>query len=218
MIKGAIFDVDGTLLDTMPFWASVGSRMLIRSGLTPVEGVDEMVLFMTLEESCSFIKNAYSLKQSVEEIKADVIKEVTDYYLYEAQPKAGIPEFLEGLRARGIKMAIATASDKRLVKASLTRMGLIEYFDEIFTCSELALNKQSGEIYRHAASFLGVNASEAAVFEDILIAVRSAKEAGFLTVAIEDFESARDREEIKTIADLYIKSPSDFNSFWRFVE
>jgi HAD superfamily hydrolase (TIGR01509 family) len=214
MIKAAIFDVDGTLLDTMPFWATVGTRMIKKAGLTPVEGLDKAVLFMTLEESCAFIKGAYGLPDTIESLVQNVIKEVTDFYLYEAQPKKGIPAFLEALADRGVKMAIATASDKRLVKYSLMRMGLDKYFGEIFTCSELNLNKRNGEIYLHAARYLGYGASDCAVFEDILVAVRSAKEAGFFTVAIEDNESAGDKEEIIKAADLYVSDKDGFNGFW----
>lgn len=218
MIKGAIFDVDGTLLDTMPFWARVGSRMIKKAGLEPVDGLDETVLFMTMEESCAFIKKAYNLPQSTDEIKAGVIKEVADYYLYEAQPKQGIPDFLELLHASGIKMAIATAGDKQLVKAALMRMGLDKYFGEIFTCSELNLNKRSADIYLRAAEFLGCAPSETAVFEDILVAARSAKDAGFFTVGIEDSESARDKEEIKSTVDLYVSELSDFDRFRSLVK
>lgn len=204
MIKAAIFDVDGTLLDTMPFWANVGSRMIGRLGFKPVEQLDENILFMTLEESCTFIKKTYNLPESVDEIKEAVVKEVAEYYLHEAKAKNGMPELLQYFKDKGIKMAIATAGDKRLVKAAFMRLGLNSYFEEIFTCSELNLNKESADIYLHAANALGTAPSETAVFEDILRAVRSAKRAGFITIAIEDSESECDREEIKRISDFYV--------------
>ncbi len=206
MIKAAIFDVDGTLLDTMPFWATVGSRMIGRLGFEPVEQLDENILFMTLEESCAFIKKTYNLSESVTEIKEAVVKEVADYYLHEAKAKNGMPELLQYFKDNGIKMAIATAGDKRLVRAAFIRLGLDGYFEEIFTCSELDLNKESADIYLHAASALGSSPNETAVFEDILRAVRSAKSAGFITVAIEDSESECDREEIKLISDFYVST------------
>lgn len=218
MIKAAIFDFDGTLFDTMPFWSRVGSRMIQKAGLEPVEGLDDTVLFMTLEESCAFIKKTYDLKESVGSLIDNVVKEVTDFYINEASPKPGIPEFLSELSSKGVKMAIATASDRRLITAALRRFGLDRYFAEIFTCTELGLNKQSGVIYNRAAEFLGTGINESAVFEDILIAARSAKEAGFFTVGIEDIESRRDRDEIIKTVDLYIASPEDFNKFWSYTE
>lgn len=204
MIKSAIFDVDGTLLDTMPFWSTVGSRMIGKLGFEPVEKLDENVLFMTLEESCAFIKNVYSLSESAEEIKEHVVKEVADFYRFEATAKDGMPELLKYFKNNGVRMAIATAGDKRLVTAALMRLGLDGYFEEIFTCSELNVNKESADIYLYIANYLGSDSSETAVFEDILRAVRSAKSAGFITVAIEDAESECDREEIKSIADFYV--------------
>ncbi|MBQ8896730.1 MAG: HAD family phosphatase [Clostridia bacterium] len=218
MIKAAVFDFDGTLFDTMPFWATVGTRMVKKAGLEPVENLDEMVLFMTLEESCAFIKQTYSLDNSIEELVNNVIKEVYGYYTQQAAPKSFIPEFLKKLKNKNIPCAIATASDRRLIELALKRFGLEEYFDKIFTCSELKLNKQSGEIYEIAAKSLGANIKETAVFEDILLAVRSAKQAGFLTVAIEDSESERDKQEIIKTADIYIRDENDLQKFWSYTE
>lgn len=97
MIKGVIFDFDGTLFDTMPFWAKVGSNMVKKAGYEPVEGLDDMVLFMTLEESCAFIKKTYSLTETVEALINNVVKEVYGFYTEKAAPKAGIPELLDFL-------------------------------------------------------------------------------------------------------------------------
>lgn len=218
MIKGVIFDFDGTLFDTMPFWAGLGSSMIKKAGLTPIEGLDEAVLFMTLEESCQFIKKEYHLEQTVEELIDNVVSEVTQFYCLEAKPKDGICELLQELERRNIKCVIATASDRRLIEIALKRFGLYEYFDDIFTCSELGLNKQSGEIYERCASHMGLTPETTAVFEDILVATRSAKQSGFFTVAVEDIESAKDKEEIIKLADLYVSDKNGFDAFWSYIE
>ena len=214
MIKGAIFDFDGTLFDTMPFWATLGSSMIKKAGLTPIKGLDEAVLFMTLEESCAFIKDAYNLKESVTELVDNVVKEVANFYCNHASPKAGIVEFMAEFKRRGIPCVIATASDRRLIEIALKRHNLLDKFEAIFTCSELNLNKRNGDIYNRCADFLSLKPEEIAVFEDILVATKSAKLAGFFTVAVEDVESEREREEIKQVADLYISSDDSFDIFW----
>lgn len=216
MIQGAIFDADGTLLDSMPIWKEVDARYLAGYGIVPSSAVSEAVSTMTLEESSLYFKEHYHLPDTPAQIRRDILRIVDDFYCREVEPKAGIPEFLEQLRQRHIPMAIATTGDRTLLETALRRLGLDAYFQEILTCSELATGKHQPFIYTTAAERLGTPIAATVVFEDALYAIRTAAEAGFPTVGIADAAGHTDQEEIRQIAHHYMDDFSDLSAFWAF--
>lgn len=214
MIKGIIFDIDGTLLDSMHIWSELGYRYLSSVGIEAKPGLAKILFPMNLDESSEYLKEAYSLTDSVEKITEDTVNILSDFYRYEAKPKAGVVEFIRQARERSIPMAIATSGDRRILNFALERLGISDCFTTILTCSDLKTNKRVPTIYLRAAELLGTKPEETAVFEDVLHAIRVAKSAGFVTCAIEDISSEQDREEIKMAADIYMKnfidSPANF--------
>jgi len=209
MIKGAIFDADGTILDSMHIWDEVGERYLRSKGKTPEDDLYKVLFPMTLEESSVYLKAHYGLDESPEEIKAGVLAIIDGFYRDEVDLKAGVKDYLEHLHQKGIRMAVATTSDQGQINAAFTRLDIRKYFQDIYTCSELQTSKREATIYLNAAEALGVIPSEVLVFEDVLYAVKTAKAAGFYTVAIEDAASADKKGEIKKNADLYIQDFTD---------
>lgn len=209
MIKGAVFDADGTLLDSMHIWDEVGERYLYSLGKLPEKNLRGILFPMTLEESSVYLKDRYRLTESPEKIKADVLGIIDSFYRFEVELKRGVRDYLNHLCQNGVPMAVATTSDKSQIDAALSRLGIRGFFQGIYTCSEFQTNKREPLVYLKTAEAIGVDPTEAAVFEDVLYAVKTAKGAGFFTVAVEDTASFEKREEIKKIADLYIQDFSD---------
>lgn len=205
MIKGIIFDVDGTLLNSMQIWNELGTRYLKARGIEAEPDLDKILFSLSLDEGCLYLKNQYSLEESVKEIADDIIKIMENFYLYEAKLKAGVKEFLKRMQKNGIPMIVATSSDKKIVELAFESLKITEYFTEIVTCTELKASKREPKIYLHCAKIIGTTPDETAVFEDVLHGIKSAKKAGFVAVAVEDFSSCVDKKEIMSIADYYIK-------------
>lgn len=218
MIKAAVFDVDGTLLDSMPIWMDAGERYLQILGIEPDPSVAEKIWDMSIAECSAYLKERYHLPLSVQEIYDGIIRMVQDFYFYEAPLKPGVKEFLEELKQKGIPMVIATSSDRSYLKAAFERTGIAEYFDRIFTCAEAGAGKTNPLIYEKAAEYLGVPPEEIWVFEDVIHAVRSAKQAHFHVAGLEDAASVKDREAIRNECDVYLKDFTEADRFWKKVE
>lgn len=207
-IKGAIFDVDGTLLDSMYTWRYRGEIYLENMGITPREGLQLDVRRMGFYESPKMIKEEYNLSQSPDEIRNGMMKVVDDYYKTNPQVKTGTVEFLEELKRNGVRMCIATATDRDMVEPGLVNAGIRDYFDEIFTCGGLGTNKTKPFIFEKAMEFLGTTKEDTVIFEDALYAVRTAKKAGFFVTGIFD-EQEPEQEEFRSLCDVFVHDLRD---------
>ena len=214
MIKGAIFDLDGTLLDSMSIWDTIGEDYLHSLGIEPRENLAETFKTFTLEESAEYYRTHYGVTLSVEEIVNGVNGMIEDFYRNTVPLKNGVLEFLAGLSEKGVKMCIATVTDKYLAEAALTRLKVRQYFGEIFTTAEVGCGKNDPRIYRTALACLGTEKSETIVFEDALHALMTAKNDGFSTVAVYDEHESR-QVEMKSAADYYI---ADFQNSLKIFE
>lgn len=215
MLKGIIFDADGTLIDSMHIWHDVSLRYLSRRGFEPLPGLTDLIFTMTLTEGCSYIKELYGIPDTVGQIIDDILSLIRDFYYYEVQLKPGVFEFLSGLHERGIPMVIATAGVRETLEAALARLGIRDFFDKLFFCTELSTSKREPFIYEHAAHHLGLEPSEICVFEDALYAVRTAKAAGFYVVGIADESQADKRDDIIKTADMFFRNFTDSDRFTR---
>jgi len=205
MMKAAIFDVDGTLLDSVPIWKDAAERYLKTLGIKAEEGLSDIIWNMSIPEGAAYMKERYKLKFSVEEIVSGVVSVVRDFYYEEAVLKPGAFEFLQKLKKRKVPMVIATASDKSYLQVALQRNGIDDIFQKIITCEEVGAGKTNSKIYLEAADYLNLPPKDIWVFEDALYAVETAKNAGFFVVGIYD-ESSRECEgDIQSLCDLYWK-------------
>ncbi len=203
-IRGAIFDMDGTLLDSMPIWEHYASTYLRERGILPPPELDTAIATYTLTDAVEYLKEAFALPESPAELLAGIDR--TTSALYEnVLPKRGIPELLALFCECGIPMAVATMTDRPVVERTLSRLGLIGYFSHIFTCEEVGARKNTPVIYDTALAALGTGREETAVFEDAWYAVKTAAAAGYPVVAIYDPSSDRHFAKAEAVAALAVR-------------
>lgn len=138
MCNGAIFDLDGVVLDSMSIWNDLGARYLRRLGVAPEPGLNEILFSMSMEQGAAYLQTRYALPMTAQEVGAGIEEMLQDYYYNEVPAKDGAPELLAFLAERGIGMAAATSSPRGHVTRALARLGLLEYFTEIFTTGRSA--------------------------------------------------------------------------------
>ena len=203
MIKGAIFDLDGTLLDSMFIWDTIGEEYLRSLGKEPHEDLKETFMTLTLEEAAEYYREHYGVTLSVKEIVDGVNAMVEQTYRTKVTLKPGIAEYLAWLKENGVRMCVATVTDRYLVEETLERLGVRHYFSEIFTCAEVGFGKDKPVIYQKALEHLETEKSDTYVFEDMLFALNTAKTDGFPTVGVYDRHEAH-QDDLKELADYYI--------------
>ncbi len=215
-IRGAIFDVDGTLLDSMFIWDTIGEAYLRSIGYQPKENLNETFKNMSLHQAARYYQTEYGVTLSIDEIMDGVNAMLERYYRFEVPLKPGAAELLERLRQSGVRLCIATATDRHLVEAALDRCGVLSCFGEIFTCNEVGHGKDEPDIFEATLRFLGTRKEETLVFDDALYAVRTAKEAGFPVVAVYDsHEKAQD--QIRMLADVYLEELTQLDKIRKYL-
>ena len=215
MIRGAIFDVDGVLLNSMPVWENLGELYLNSLGKEAERGLGDILFAMSLEEGADYLISRYGLQTTREEIVEDLTREVRDFYAEKVPLKEGVRQFLYELNEKKIPMVIATSGDRKNAEAALKRLKVLNYFQAVFTCSEIGSGKNQPDIYLAAALQLDTEPSDTWVFEDAFHAIRTAKSAGFKTAAVYDSSNDKDLAQIWNTADIYLPEFADFNIFWK---
>lgn len=208
MIKGAIFDLDGTIMDSMHIWETFGTDYLKTLGIDADDSVNTTVRRMSLEQGADFLKSGFGIELSENEIEDGISRMVYDEYSRQVKTKPGVTEYLAYLEKNGVKMCIATATDIDSVEAALKNNGILEYFGKIFTCSMVGKGKDSPEIYEAALEFLGTDKQDTVVFEDAYHCVKTAKSAGFRVIGIYD-RYEPEAEKTKSLCDDFAQDYTD---------
>ncbi len=204
--KGAIFDLDGTLLDSMHIWHDVDEEFFRRRNLKVTSEYIEVIKNMHLGAAAVYTKEKYNIQESVEDIVEEWLDLCAQGYLNDVDLKDGVFEYLKMLSDNGIKMAFATASEKQVCEGVLKKHGIFDFFETFAYVSEINIGKTEPDIYLLAAKRMGLNASDCVVFEDIIEGVRGAKKGNFIVCGVYDKSSAKDEDEIRKVADYYINS------------
>ena len=208
-IKAAIFDMDGTLLDSMGAWYTAGSRYMRSLGMTPPPTLDEDILRLSRAEAAAHMQ-ALGVDKSIEEIREGFNATMDDYYNNHAMPRPGAVVFVQRLHNAGTRICVASATDRRQVEAGLRHAGLYDMVERIFTCSELDTSKSDPKIFLAACDFMGATPEDTWVFEDARHAAETAKNAGFKVCGIND-ASEPDQKELEALADVYVLSMEELN-------
>lgn len=203
--KFAIFDMDGTLVDSMGFWKNLAPEYLHSKGVQQIpDDILERIKPMTMSESAALFQSEFGLTGDIE---AEMNAMMDDHYRSDIPLKQGVASYLRKLRTRGVLMCVASATAEHLMAACLSRLGILPSFAFLLSCESVGAGKRSPLVFREAAGRLGAEPAETAVYEDALYAVQTAKNAGFHVVGVYD-ESA-DWEAVKSIADETILSWED---------
>ena len=204
-IEAVIFDLDGSLVDSMWMWRDIDIEYLGRFGISLPDNLQTDIEGMSLGETAVYFQNRFHITDSVEKMKADWNEMARNKYKYEVHFKSNAREFLEVCLARGIKLGIATSNSRELVNTIGESLNFEKYFNCIITGCDVERGKPFPDIYLKAADKLQVAPANCLVFEDIIPGIRAGKAAGMRVCAVEDAYSAQDREAKKKQADYYIE-------------
>lgn len=215
MIKGVIFDADGTLLNSMPVWEHLGELYLKSLDIEAEKGLNETLFEMSMQQGAEYMIAQYHLDMTPEQVMDGISRELRDFYKNRVPLKEGVRSFLEGLREEHIPIMIATAGDRSNLEAALKRLCIQNWFEGILTCTEMGIGKGSPDIYLAAALQMDIEPQETLVFEDSYHAICTAKKAGFPTVAVYDKADDKYLGKIWNTADIYLSAYDNFELFWR---
>lgn len=210
MIHGAIFDLDGTLLDSMQFWSELGDLFVLSQGKTPRPGLCVALAPLSTLESAQYLRSEYGIEGTDQELMDTINGLIFAKYRDVIPFKPGAEKFLQSLRDQGVKLCVATATDKHLVLEALRRLDGEQYFDAILTCGEVGCGKDQPVVYDRALEALGTDKKETVIFEDAVHAIRTAKAAGYQVAAVQDQAAECDEAEIRRLADWYLEAYEDW--------
>lgn len=213
--KYAIFDMDGVLVDSMEVWEKLPVEFLGKKGIHEVGGeILERVRTLMLSESAALFVREFGLEMTPEEAAEEMDAIMAEHYRNDIGLKRGVKDYLEALEAGGVRMCVASATPEHLAESCLKRLGIRGFFQFLLSCETVGAGKRSPEIYLTAAALLGSRPEETAVYEDTPGPLKTAKKAGFHTVAVCDGVSAAFWESMKEAADeTLFEYPEDQRDF-----
>ena len=206
-IKAAIFDVDGTLVDSLMLWdvlwEDFGKKYCGGENYCPSPEDNRAIRTLPLKDAMALLHAHDKIGGSGEELLSEANRVFLQFYETQVELKPGVRDFLDACRENGVKMCIASATAPMLLEAALQHCGIGDYFLKVFSCGSLGKGKDQPDIFLMAQEFLGTEIEETWVFEDSLTALITAHGVGMKTVGIYDrFSSGQ--EEIRKICDFYI--------------
>lgn len=208
-IKAAIFDLDGTLVDSMWVWSSIDDEYLESHGHTTPKNLNAEINHLSFTQTAQYFKERFKISDSIETILKTWNAMALNHYKNNIKLKPGVKEFLDKLKYNNISISLATSNSQELLQACLKSNGIYEYFDAITTTDEVERGKNFPDVYLLAANKMNVDPNNCAVFEDILPAVQGAKAANMKVFAVKDDACVNTKEELTEYADMYINSFSD---------
>ena len=198
----AIFDMDGTLVESMVYWKHLATEFLESKGIQQISPtVLERIKPMTMTESAALFIQEYDLPGTAESVAAEMNAMMDEHYRREIPLKPGVSAYLEALQEKGIVMCVASATTEELMAACLTRLGVAHFFAFLLSCETVGVGKNRPDVYWESAKRLGAQPEEIAVYEDALYAAETAKSAGFYTIAVQDDSNQPHWETLAVLAD-----------------
>ena len=206
-MKYIIFDLDGTLIDSMPVWRGTGSGFLMNHNFPVPENLMEVVKTQTIWQTAEWFRTELGVPMEAEDIVNEIVESVVEAYRHTIPLKDGAMEYLEKMKQEGVEMCILTASEADYILPALDRLDIRKYFSHVLTCTELGEYKNDGKAYLKTMELMGGTLEETVVFEDAYYAVKGAKSVGFPVYAVlEEVVREDDIDKIKETADHYFHS------------
>ncbi len=206
-IDGAIFDCDGTLVDSLCFWdifyGKVSEHFSLGDGFSVEPADDKAMRTQPISFLSSLLHGKYGVGENAQEVADFTYDFFVWFYNEVVELKAGARELLSHLKAKGIKMCIATASEASLIRLALGKHGVLDFFEDIIDCSSVGAGKDKPDVFLAAEKFLGTPHGSTWVFEDSLLAMQTAKAAGFPVVGVYDSHTFG-QDTARAICDEYI--------------
>ncbi len=203
-MKAALFDFDGTLVDSMPTWGKKVLRILELSGITPPEGILRILTPLGDIGSMRYFKEHFGVTMTEEEMLREMDSYAVPKYANDILLKDDVLPYLTALRQKGVRLFVLTASPRQCFVPCLAHVGALDLFEEAWSCEDFGTVKSNPDIYRMAAERMGVDVSDITFFDDNIIALRTAKAAGLRTVGVFDESSREDEDAIRKITDEYV--------------
>lgn len=207
--KAVLFDLDGTLIDSMWMWKQIDIDYLARHQCELPETLQYEIEGMSFTETAAYFKQRFAIADAIEVIQNEWLLMARDKYLNETPLKEGALQFIHYLQEQDIKLGIATSNSRELVRDVLAVHNLTDAFSAVFTCCDVPRGKPEPDIYLFVAQHLGVNPKECLVFEDIPKGLTAGKRAGMQTCAVWDQYSIEQDDEKRKLADYYIHTYND---------
>lgn len=206
-IEGAIFDMDGTLIDSLGSWddfiAFFETKYQLKFDYEKNADLLRQFRTIPINEVAAIVHEKFGIGDSAETIANELAERLELFYRTRVECKEDIPAFLAGLSQKGVKMCIASATKPELIRVVFRRLGIDGYFSEIVSCEDVGKNKSFPDVFNAALERLGTPKEQTWVFEDSLVALQTAKKAGFHTVGV--FDRNNDRQElVAAFSDEYI--------------
>ncbi|KPU27894.1 HAD family hydrolase [Caloranaerobacter sp. TR13] len=205
-VKAVIFDLDGTIVDSMWIWEQIDIDFLGKRGIKLPEDLQKAIEGMSFTETAIYFKKRFNLKESIEEIKEEWNAMAYDFYKNRVPLKKGVKEFIEYLKQKGTKLGVGTSNSRELAIEVLKTHNILHYFDTIRTSCEVEKGKPHPDVFLKVAEDLKVNPEDCLVFEDTYAGVLAAKRAGMKVFAVADEFSFPYKDEICSLADKYIEN------------
>lgn len=205
-IKYAVFDLDGTLFDSMWLWKKIDYDYLAKRGVSVPDDYMKCINHMSIMDTALYSIKRFNLQDSPQTLINEWLDMAKEAYVNKIMLKPFVAEFLQKLKSEGISMSVATSLSLELALPALERNDILSFFDGVITSEQVKRGKGFPDIYLKAISHTKFNAGDCVVFEDILQGVKGAKAGDFFVVGVYDAESQADKEQIKQTADMYINS------------
>lgn len=208
-MKAAIFDLDGTLLDSMGMWVQIDKDFLAKRGIQLTMDYFDDITTMGFEEAARYTIERFGFPETPQQIMEEWREMSEHHYRHAVELKPYVREYLQQLAQDGVRIAAATASERSIMLETLERHGILKYFETVVCVAEVGRGKGFPDIYEEVARQLDLAAADCMVFEDILAGIQGAKDGGFPAVGVYDEASAKDRAAMELLADRYIESFSE---------